>query len=147
MKRPNDNDGDEQKKKPALDNRRNSLAAAIEVESERELVVRECNDGKQQLQFVKNIATSTIVPTFDSMIFCCILKTTEQGTHGFHTNNTVAAARYDDIGNPQQTGQFQHTTNVKPERQQSIGIAHSAIASLGLSFFLLAHLTKKRANV
>ncbi|ETV80455.1 hypothetical protein H257_06728 [Aphanomyces astaci] len=46
MKRPNDNDGDEQKKKPALDNRRNSLAAAIEVESERELVVRECNDGK-----------------------------------------------------------------------------------------------------
>ncbi|ETV90720.1 hypothetical protein H310_14557 [Aphanomyces invadans] len=41
MKRRNENDPDELKKKPALDNRRNSLAAAIEAESERELAVRE----------------------------------------------------------------------------------------------------------
>ncbi|RQM20596.1 hypothetical protein B5M09_011708 [Aphanomyces astaci] len=50
MKRRNDNDGDEQKTKPALDNRRNSLAAAIEAESERELVVREKELSFQQFK-------------------------------------------------------------------------------------------------
>ncbi|RHY27059.1 hypothetical protein DYB32_007079 [Aphanomyces invadans] len=41
MKRRNENDPDELKKKPALNNRRNSLAAAIEAESECELAERE----------------------------------------------------------------------------------------------------------
>ncbi|ETV83004.1 hypothetical protein H257_04752 [Aphanomyces astaci] len=124
MKRRNDNDGDEQKTKPALDNRRNSLAAAIEAESERELVVREKELSFQQFKLES-----------------------EMNQRELDREERQEEPRYDDIGNPQQTGQFQHTTNVKPERQQGIGIAHSAIASLGRSFFLLAHLTKKRANV
>ncbi|KAF0710533.1 hypothetical protein AaE_012479 [Aphanomyces astaci] len=55
MKRRKDNDSDEQKKKPALDNRRNSLAAAIEAESERELVVREKELSFQQFKLESEI--------------------------------------------------------------------------------------------
>ncbi|ETV64590.1 hypothetical protein H257_18529, partial [Aphanomyces astaci] len=46
MKRRSDVDNDEVKKKPAVENRRNSLAAAIEADSERELTSRE-----KQLEF------------------------------------------------------------------------------------------------